>query len=279
MHRASASRRVVPLLMFDLLTHAKFLEAGHAGEWISGIAGAVGAITGAFVSVLWTEFFNRRTRTRNDRRSTQTAALSVLQKLNKIYSASSTIHKHYEDFLTEYKPYMGQKCLSLMGMLVSDRSIWFTIEERTGILKASGKNIAKTSGLRLINTLQDLDERFNFLIACTIRYGAQRQKFLDEIIPKEVEGIVGTSFSISPQQHVRANALDMQIEQVFPMAKDIVEDAREALRDLVYLPAKPLGKNFSFQLPIPGGSPVTLHAKDAPAFKRWFQFWKSAAEA
>ena len=38
--------------MFDWLTHAKFLEAGHATEWISGIVGAGGAVVGGFVSVL-----------------------------------------------------------------------------------------------------------------------------------------------------------------------------------------------------------------------------------
>ena len=188
--------------MFDWLTNAKFLEAGHATEWISGIAGAGGALIGAFVSVLWTGYFNQRTRNRDDRRSTHTAALSVYQKLNKIYSSSRTIVKHYEDFEAQYQPNVGPKCLSLMGMLASDRSIWFSIEERKGILDASGKTIAKTSGLRLLNTLQDLDEGFNFLTACTIRYGVERQKLLDDMDPEEVTGTVGTSFSISARQLV-----------------------------------------------------------------------------
>jgi hypothetical protein len=262
--------------MFEWLGHAKFLEAGHASEWISGIAGAGGALAGAFVSVLWTEYFNRRTRKRDDRRLTHTAAHSAYHKLNKIYSTSRTILRHYEDFVAQYQPSTGPKCLSLMGMLISDRSIWFSVEERKGILDASGKAIAKTSGLRLLNTLQDLDEGFNFLTACAIRYGIERQRFLDDMNPEEVTGTVGTSFSISPRQLVRANALDMEIDQIFPMSKDIAENALSAIRDLVYLPGKPLGKNFSVQLPMLNDETLNLRAVDAPVPKRWFQFWKSS---
>lgn len=262
--------------MLEWLADAKFLEAGHATEWISGIAGAGGALAGAFVSVLWTEYFNQRTRTRDDRRSTQITALAVYHKLNKIYSGSRTILKHYEDFEAHYQPQKGPKCLSLMGMLVSDRSIWFSMEERKGILDGSGRTIAKTSGLRLLNTLQDLDEGFNFLTFCAIRYGRERQKLLDEMNPEVVNGTVGTSFSISARQLVRANALDMEIDQVFPMAKDIAQNALEAIRDLVHLPGKPLGKNFSVVLPTLSDETLNLRAKDAPMPKRWFQFWKSA---
>ena len=254
--------------MFDWLTHAKFLEAGHATEWISGIVGAGGAVVGAFVSVLWTEFFNRRTRKRDDRRANHTAALSIYHKLNKIYSGSRTILKHYEEFSSQYQPNSGPKCLSLMGLLISDRTVWFSVEERTGILDSSGKTIAKASGLRLLNTLQDLDERFNFLTNCATRYGRDRQRFLDEMQPEQVSGIVGTLSSISPTQLVRANALDMQIEQTFPMARGIALNAFEAIRDLVYLPGKPLGKDFSVLLTSLDGENFNLHAKDAPSGRK-----------
>ena len=258
--------------MFDWLTHAKFLESGHATEWISGIAGAGGALTGVFVSLLWTEYFNRRTRKRDDCRSTHTAALSVYHKLNKIYSGSRTIHKHYEDFVAQYQPTTGPKCLSLRGMLISDRSVWFSVEERKGILDASGKAVAKTSGLRLLNTLQDLDEGFNFLTSCAVRYGQERQKLLDSMHPEEVMGTVGTSTSISALQMIRAHALDDEIEQVFPMATTIAQNAIEAIRDLVYLPGKPLGKNFSVQFPTLNDEMLNLRAEDAPKLKRWFHF-------
>lgn len=260
--------------MFDFLAHAKFLEAGHATEWISGISGAGGALVGAFVSVLWTEYFNQRTRKRDDRRLTHIAALSVYHKLNKIYSGSRTIFKHHEDFVAQYQSNTGPKCMSLMGMLISDRTIWFSVEERKGILDASGKGIVNTSGLRLLNTLQDLDEGFNFLTSCVIRYGQQRQKLLESLSPQQVTGTVATSTSISATQLVTANALDMEIDQVFPMASEIAQSALEAIRDLVYLPGMPLGKNFSVQLPTLSDEILNLHAKDAPIPRRWFQFSK-----
>ena len=93
--------------------------------------------------------------------------------------------------------------------------------------------------------------------------------------PEQVSGIVGTSFSISQTQLVRANALDMEIDQTFPIARRIAEQAFDAIRDLSYLPGKPLGKNFSVSLPSLDGESVNLRAEDAPKSKRWFQFWRS----
>ena len=263
-------------VIFDWLTHAKFLEAGHATEWISGIVGVGGAVVGAFVSVLWTEVFNRRTRERDDRRASQTAALSIYHKLNIIYSGSYTILKHYEEFSSEHQPSSEPKCLSFMGMRISDRAVWFSVEERMGILASSGKTVAKTSEVWLLNTLQDLDEGFNLLTMWAIRYGHERQKFLDDMQPEQVSGNVGTSFSISPTQLVKANALDMDIEQTFPMAREIAQKAFNAIRDLVYLPGKPLGNNFSVSLRSLDGENFNWHAKDAPLPKRWFQVWKTS---
>ena len=71
----------------------------------------------------------------------------------------------------------------------------------------------------------------------------------------------------------------MEIGQVFPTAKDIAENALGAIRDLVYLPRKPLGKNFSVQLPKLDGEVLNLCAEDTPRPRRWFQFWKSSAAA
>ncbi len=256
--------------MLDWLVHAKFLEAGHAVEWISGITGAGGAILGSLVTVLSTEIFNGRKLKRDDARENHISALAIFNKLNKIYSQCLTIHQHYSEFNTQYRPTTGPKCLSFMPLSVSDREVWFTMEERKAVLNSGGKKIAQSSGLRLLNRMLDLDERYNFLTKSALKYGPDREKLMDSFTATEALGIVGPQFEITPLQQVKANSLDMYIDQVFPVSKEIGVHAFEALQDLVYLPGKPLGNGFSISLPDPDGVIIELKAVDAPSIKKWY---------
>jgi hypothetical protein len=253
--------------MGDWLAHAKILEAGHTVEWISGATGALGAILGSAVTVISTEFFNRRTRRREFGRRNHSAAFAVYQKLNKIYSTARTIHQHYLSFRETYNPNTGPQCLSFRGMFFDSAPVWFSIEEREGIWD--------TSGPQLVNQIQALDASYNFLLNCVGRYEQDRQKLMDALVPDSMDGPVGNLTSIDVRLLPKIAELEMMIEQAFPMAGEICDEGFAAMRDLVYSRGKPLGKQFKISLKTPDGETVEFRAEDAPRPpKRRFEVWQ-----
>lgn len=262
----------MPYLMPDWIITAKLLESGHVSDWISGIIGAVGAILGSVVTVSWTEFFGWRNRRRDDRRQAYSAALSIYHKLNKIYSGSLIIHRHYADFLDKYQDLTGPKCLCFQAMIISDAPAWFTTEDRLGIMLSRHRWYKKNDGLDLLNCLQDLDDQYHHLLSCVARYGLDRQNFLNNQDPAMADGIVGTSFGANASQILAANSLDLMIDQTFPIAEKVANSALNALKMLVYLQGKLLGKKFSIKIHDINGEELKLNARESQKFKKTISF-------
>jgi hypothetical protein len=267
-----ASLNVIVGTMLDFLTKTEFPAAGYANDWVSGAIGIFGALLGSIATVVWTEYFNRRTRARNDRQSRHTAAIAVYRKLIKIYSRALEVHKHFEEFNLVYDPNTGSKCFFLIEVVIDIESVYFSDAEHIGVSNSGGKSLKNTNALKLLNKIQELEDGYNSLKNSVLLYGRDRQAFLSSLQPHKVTGVVGFVSDTDPAIQLKASTLDVLIDQTFPMARDIAQAAFDAIENLVHLELQPLGKQFNVSVQNVEGITINLRSADAPVIKKWHQF-------
>lgn len=242
--------------MFDWLANSEILKPAYTLEWISGLIGAGGAVLGSLVTILWTEWFNSRSRKRERREKFSAGSFAAYQRLNKIYSLSVIIRNHLESGIAAAKAERGAPiCAKIQPINRLSGPIYFTIEELW--------TIAQLGGSDLINNINSLDDSFNALLDLMERYERERADILAQVIPERMEGLVGT-LGLTEEQMKRLRpkfaALDAMAVDTAKMATSIVTDCFEALVSLVKVKSRPLGKEFEILLPDPKGRPVKINA-------------------
>lgn len=234
-------------------------------ELLIGIIGAGGAICGSIVSVTWTELFNVRNRRRELRERLHIHSLSVLTKLQKIYSSSIYIHDHLKTSIAEAQlrkaPYLA---LFVPPYATVSEGVQFSIEERSAMVSVAGTD--------LLNKMADLDLRSNSVLDNMRRYTADHASLFSNLQPNDTKGTLvekllsrDEMMAITP----RLIQLDSIIIGCLPILEELTVDTFEALRLLSGAKERPLGPKFAMELPDPTGRRVTLRANADPVKKWW----------
>lgn len=238
--------------------------AGHASEWIAGLTGAGGAMFGSVVTVVWTEFFNRRTRKRDQRSRNAAGAFAAFQRLNQIYSSMLTAKRHLDAGIAEAKksdwPHV---CAVVQPMNRLTGPVEFPVDELW--------TLTQVGGHALINKVSSLDHAYNSMSDMLDVYRVRRDEVWTKFTPTRMEGAVG-SIEMTPAEYKviqpRFVELDSMVLQLSPLIDRLVVDALEAVRLLVQARGRPLGKTFSVKFPSADGTEVVIRAQDAPAHGR-----------
>jgi hypothetical protein len=231
-------------------------DPSHSSEWISGLTGIVGALLGGFVTMMMTEWFNRRTRKQTEKDHRAQVAMATFTRLNSIYSVSRQICSHFNDAVAAAKAANVPLPLQVLPLQRMSTPIFFPLEEQWLLTKIGGP--------ALINSIGSLDHSFNLLLDTVDHYTAERLKLFSMLPPPTtMKGHVGTSVftpaqltQIGPQMAI----CEMVLDQMLPLARDLVSDAFEAIRHLAGAKSMPLGRKWEVGLPDPSGKNVLLKA-------------------
>lgn len=229
----------------------------HTSEWISGIAGAGGAILGSIVAIIATEFISWRKRKRDQREKLSAAAFTALQRLNQIYSVTITLRDHLKEgkSLSDKQPI--QLCLATRPIQRMSSPVIFPAEEMWAMIKIGGG--------KLLNNIQSLDNVFNMLLDTMDSYNRDRQELTDAIpAPEIMSGHRGTS-AVSEQDIIRLRPkiidLNGRIISCISIADKLAVDAFSSLVLIATSEKRLFGKKFEIQLPNPAGEIVKFGAR------------------
>lgn len=234
------------------------LEPQHASEWINGITGAFGAAVGSMVTIIFTAWFNRRTRAQERREKFAAGAFGAFQRLNQIYSISLGVRDHLLIGQSAAEKSKARPCFTTMALHNPSEPVRFPLEELWTVTQLGGPD--------LVNAVVSLDHAFNQILRSMEKYSVLR----DEVFrllpsPDEMEGVSG-HMSLDASQMKRLlpkfAVLDSVLEQVADNATSLSLDAFTAITRLVRLKSHPLGKAFSVTLPDPNHTDVTISATD-----------------
>jgi len=243
---------------------------GLSDLWVSGLVGAGGAVLGSFVTILWTELFNHRSRKRERRAKNAVAAFGVYQKLIQIYTGVTTVRTHLTTQFGEAKqaglPFL---CFRVQPLNSLSGPLHFTTDELWAL--------SDIAGSRLINRVNSLDDGFNVVCDVVDHYRTIRAPIWDKLKPVDAQGVVGTlQIEMTPKQRLDFAALDLMLTQTAEICEGLVRDTFEAVTLLVHSPTKPLGKTMSIKVPDPNGKLVHIQAAEAPRRAKWW--WKGFDE-
>jgi hypothetical protein len=232
--------------------------ASHSSEWISGLTGAGGAILGSVVTVIWTELFNRRTRSRDRKSRNAAGAFAAYQRLNQIYSNALVVKQHLDGSMAyaivSRSPFF---CMQVVPMNRLPGPVSFPVDELW--------TLAQVGGHTLINRVNSLDHAYNSLAEMMDHFRDARIATWNQIVPERMNGTTGT-VAMTPEvfkaMMPRFAELDSAITQIKPIADSLVADAFEALELLVHAKAKPLGKTFKLSLPRADGGVAIIQANE-----------------
>jgi hypothetical protein len=243
------------------------LFAGHESELIAGGIGAVGVLAGAFVSVLWTEFFNQRSRKRDRKERFATGTFAVYQKLNYIYSLTMVRRDHLSRGILEAiligAPFLYSTTLPVFG---HSKLVEFTTDDLWAITQVGGAD--------LVNTVNSLDNAFNQQSAIMRYYSEERRGLTSRYPPSTriVDGVA--SIGVTQEQFFQMQPIIVELDgivlQTHTLMTQLLTDTFQALRALVYAREKPLGPEFGITLPGLDGKDVAISALEAPREWDWF---------
>lgn len=238
----------------------------HADAWVGGFTGAFGAILGSIVTIAWTEWFNKRSLDRQQKELNSAALFGCLHRLNQIYSGSTKIRDHLHEQLAPARaakaagqvPYVA---LHVLPMLRMSGPVEFPVEELWLATRVGGD--------RLINAITALDARYNNLNDTVQMYQEKRAATLS-LLPQptnvDEDGAAETGLTREEMARVQPNLyeLDTLLEQMQPLAVELVTDAFAALRELVHAEKSPFREDFKLALPDPEGQEVVLTSSESP---------------
>lgn len=238
----------------------------HAEAWVGGLTGAFGAVLGSIVTIVWTEWFNKRSFDRQQKERNSAALFGCLHRLNQIYSGSTKIRDHLSEQLTPARaakaagrvPYAA---LHVIPMLRMSGPVEFPVEELW--------LAARVGGDRLINAITALDARFNNLNDTVQMYQEKRAAVFSLLpLPAHVDEQGAATAGLTQEEMARVQPglyeLDSLLEQVEPLSIELVRDAFAALRELVHAEKSPFRKDFKLTLPDPDGHEVVLSSSESP---------------
>lgn len=232
------------------------IDPTKASEWISGLAGIVGALVGGAATMVMTEWFNSRNRARLDRERNAEVTSATFTRLNHIYSVARQIHEHFSDAITAAQGTQGPVHATTLPIQKMSPHVFFPVEQQWILIKIGGPSV--------VNTIGSLDFAFNQLLDTVEEYKLRRELLQKSLpSPSQANGNQG-SYILSQEQMLQiapdSAALDMCIEQIVPLSNGIVTDGFTALCALIGAKALPLGKQWHVELPDPSGKLVTLKA-------------------
>jgi hypothetical protein len=238
----------------------------HSEAWVSGFTGAFGAVFGSIVTIIWTEWFNKRSFDRHQKERNSAALFGCLHRLNQIYSGSTKIRDHLNEQLPPARaakaagevPYAS---LHVIPMLRMSGPVEFPVEELWLAARAGGDS--------LINAITALDARYNNLNDTVQMYHDKRVAVLS-LLPNptalDEQGAAETGLTEAEMARVQPGLyeLDSLLEQMQPLAVELVSDAFAALRELVHAEKSPFRVDFKLALPDPEGREVVLTSSESP---------------
>jgi len=235
---------------------SELLSPSHSSEWISGIAGAGGALLGGLVTMAMTEWFNRRARGREEREARAKVTSATFARLNHIYSVTRQVWEHFAPAIESAKSAGVPIPAQVLPLQRMSTPVFFPVEEQWILTKIGGPELVNSTGA--------LDYAFNLLLDSVERYGSERNEMMQAFPASSVmRGNVGTTFADQSQLNSirpKIAACEMLLDQIVPMASRLMDDAYEAIICLVGAKSMPLGKKWKVQLIDPQGQTVTLTA-------------------
>lgn len=226
------------------------------GYWISGGIGVFGALLGSAVTVAWTEWFNHRTRKRQQAHRLNAGSLSIFHKLTRIYSNARMLRGSIQDgqALAE-RDQNPHPTLTTLAHASYPSPIELNSEELW---------VATTvGGADLFNAVSDLDQRHNVLVASFASWGEGRTSLVDQLEPDSLVGLKASS-DLKPAKRlaltVRLRMLNAMLHDLSETSTAIATDALEGLRLLTDSPRHPLGPEFEFVLVGLDGEDVKFRA-------------------
>lgn len=235
-------------------------------SWVSGLTGAFGAVLGSLVTIAWTEWFNKRSFQREQKERNSAALFGCLHRLNHIYSGSMKIRDHFTGGLTRARearatgriPYLTLHVIPMMRM---SGPVEFPVEE-LWLASRAGRD-------RLLNAITALDDRFNGLNDTVQIYHDKRTAVVSMFPPPtsiDGAGAGDTGLTEDTFAPLRPGLfeLDMILEQMEPIAIELVNDTFDALRELVHAENSPFRDDFKLALPDPAGNDVVLTSSESP---------------
>lgn len=228
----------------------------HASEWISGLWGALGAIFGGAVTMCWTEWFNTRSRRRDQKARFAAVTFSAYQRLNHMYSVTTSIRDHLVEGCASRVDSQQPLFLTVRPMMRMSPPMSFPPDEVW--------DLTQIGGHPLTNAVNSLDYAFNVLLDSMDDYFSRRRELMALFPPpEEWEGDRG-SLEITADQlkqfRPRMAELDMSIDQMRSMATSLTKELFQALKMVVYAKSKPLGDKFEIGLRDPEGHQISLKA-------------------
>lgn len=234
---------------------AALFSADHASEWISGIAGAGGAILGSLVTIAWTEWFNNRTERRNSRERVSAAAFSALHRLNQIYSDMLMTREHLaEGFMEAHTRALPHLALATRPMNRLNDSVSFPVEELRALLSIGGPE--------LLNTVNAQDRGYNVVMDLMQSYRIERTAAMTGIESTELGDGGFISFKAEDLKRIAPQlaAFDEQLTKAHEFAEDIATEALTAIRLIITSEKRPLGPTFSVTTKSLDGHPIKISA-------------------
>jgi hypothetical protein len=233
---------------------AGLFTAAHSSEWISGLTGAGGAILGSLVTIVWTEWFNKRSAKRETRERLRVGALGAINRLNILYSDMMVVRDHLaEGFIKAHELNAEYLTLAVRPMNRLGENTRFTLEE----LRA----LTDIGGSRLLNAVNPLDRLHNVIADLMDMYRIDRTALWEQLPVKASDR--GVAVFVLTEEQVeyfkpRLSELDEYLEKAHSFASDFVDDAYFALRLFIRARKIPFGRKFGISLTLPQGGLIKL---------------------
>jgi hypothetical protein len=229
-----------------------FVDPKHVEAWISGIAGAGGAVLGGLVTV-WVA----KTEKRRERKQKMAAATFAAHlKISKIYSFAIQYKNHLAEGLEASKRTPDQPiCTRVRPMNRLSSLVEFSTDEHWSMMQLGGTDLHQKVVM--------LDASFNTIIDMMDLYREMRDAAWEKFDPKEANGLTGVLMhdgQLPVKQKLELAVLDDIITSIFEIASGVMNDAFSALETLIEKGGRHLGDDVQLEIPNPQGTMVTLYA-------------------
>ncbi len=251
---------------------------GEGYELIVGAIGLAGAVLGALIGAISTEYFNRKSRESESWAKTKLAIFSLIQKLNQIYSDCMQFRDRINASIRELDrliendlaegPEFGPDGTKIRNI----RYIWllhepyagqfervtFTVEEMWALLNIQGDD--------LMNRLNGID-RYNAQIEALERYGRDRDELgatAHQLMRVDALDGVQARMAASPEvaaaMAIPSARLDNLLRTVRDRCDALARETLEAMTHIIRAKKRPLGRDVMLQLVTPDGTAAEVRA-------------------